>query len=183
MFPQKEAQANLAHMHQRDADGNLKEREHLFTASLAQDTKEKQDKFFQVGGAGLFAKPKEYVKILAAILNDGTSPTTGKQILKKETVDLLWKNQIPNQYVFPYYLLIEQIICLPTIFADSLRRPDFARNGPAPVNPSLINHVPEFYPQDGNPPQGWGYGGFLTISPGSTGVCIHIRAFTYRDIH
>jgi hypothetical protein len=48
-------------------------------------------------------------------------------------------------------------------------RPDFARNGPAPANPELVNHVPEFYPQEGNPPQGWGFGGFLTIEPGSTG--------------
>ncbi|KAH7381741.1 beta-lactamase/transpeptidase-like protein [Pyrenochaeta sp. MPI-SDFR-AT-0127] len=144
MFPTKETQENLAHMHQRDGEGKLTEREHLFKAALAQDTKEKQDKFFQAGGAGLFATPKEYIKILAAILNDGTSPTTGKTILKKETVDLLWKNQIPDQ-------------------------PDFARNGPPPVDATLVNHAPEFYPQPGNPPQGWSYGGFLTIAPGPTG--------------
>jgi CubicO group peptidase (beta-lactamase class C family) len=99
MFPTKEAQQNLAHMHQRDGEGQLKERDHLFKGPLEQSTKEQQDKFFQSGGAGLWSKPKEYVKILAALLNDGTSPQTGKTILKKETVDLMWENQIPGQYV------------------------------------------------------------------------------------
>ncbi|KAI8937732.1 hypothetical protein NX059_005432 [Plenodomus lindquistii] len=144
MFPSKEAQKNLARMHQRDSSGNLKERPHLYNGPLSQTTKEQQDNFMHSGGAGLFAKPKEYVKILAALLNDGTSPTTGERILQKETVDLLWENQIPNE-------------------------PDFARAGANPVNLELVNPVPEFYPQEGNPPQGWGYGGFLTIAPGATG--------------
>lgn len=100
MFPPSSAQSNLASIHQRDpTSGEITEREHLYGASLKQDNAEKQDAFFQSGGAGLFAKPREYVKILAAILNEGTSPTTGKQILKPETVELLWENQIPDQYV------------------------------------------------------------------------------------
>jgi hypothetical protein len=48
-------------------------------------------------------------------------------------------------------------------------RPDFARGGPPPANPKLINHAPEFYPQPDNPPQGWTYAGFLTIAPGPSG--------------
>jgi hypothetical protein len=36
-------------------------------------------------------------------------------------------------------------------------RPDFARAGAAPANPELVNQAPEFYPQPGNPPQGWGF--------------------------
>lgn len=48
-------------------------------------------------------------------------------------------------------------------------RPDFARNGPPPANPSLVNAAPEFYPQPGNPPQGWTYAGFLTIEAGPSG--------------
>jgi CubicO group peptidase (beta-lactamase class C family) len=99
MFPTKEQQKHVAHMHQRDPEGKLTEREHLYKAPFDFTTKEQQDKALQSGGAGLFAKPKEYVKILAAILNDGKSPETGKTILKKETVDLMWENQIPNQYV------------------------------------------------------------------------------------
>lgn len=144
MFPTKEAEKNLAHMHQRDAEGRLREREHLYTGSLGVASKDRQDKVLQSGGAGLFAKPREYVKILGALLNDGESPLTGQRLLKRESVDTMWENQIPNQ-------------------------PDFARNGPAPPNPELVNHVPEFYPQPGNPPQGWGFAGFLTMSQGSTG--------------
>ena len=103
MFPSQEAQQNLATNHQRDPEtGKLQETDHFLGNSLKQSTKEQQDKYLQSGGAGLFAKPKEYVKILAALLNEGTSAQTGKSILKKETVETLWENQIPNQYVlFP----------------------------------------------------------------------------------
>ncbi|KAI7197823.1 beta-lactamase/transpeptidase-like protein [Hortaea werneckii] len=38
----------------------------------------------------------EYVQVLAALLNDGTSPNTGAQILKKHTVDEMFTNQIPS---------------------------------------------------------------------------------------
>lgn len=145
-FPSADAQKNFAHMHQRSPDGTLKEREHLYTGPLSALTPESQKDFLNAGGAGLFAKPKEYIKILAAILNDGTCPKTGNQILKKETVELMWENQIPKQ-------------------------PDFART-PIPremVDLELVNPGPEMYPQPGNPPQGWTYGGFLTIEAGPTG--------------
>lgn len=98
MFPPSSAQSNLAEIHYRAPEsGELRVRDHIYGHPLKQDSADKQDASFQSGGAGLFAKPKEYVKILAAILNEGTSPTTGKQILKPETVELLWENQIPNQ--------------------------------------------------------------------------------------
>lgn len=38
--------------------------------------------------------------ILAALLNNGTSPNTGETILKKETVDEMFRNQIDQ---FPDY--------------------------------------------------------------------------------
>jgi CubicO group peptidase (beta-lactamase class C family) len=102
MFPSQEAQQNLATGHQRDPEtGKLKERDQFYGTSLKQTTKEQQNNYLQSGGAGLFAKPKEYIKVLAAILNEGTSAQTGKTILKKETVESLWENQIPNQYVHP----------------------------------------------------------------------------------
>ncbi|KAL6705835.1 GPI transamidase component [Coniothyrium glycines] len=144
MFPSPQAQKNLAHMHQRDADGQLKEREHICIGPLQAQTTDAQKEFFNAGGGGLWTKPKEYIKILAAILNNGTSPTTGNRILKSDTVDLLWENQIPDQ-------------------------PDFARAGLPPANPLLIKQAPEMYPQPGNPPQGWAFGGFLTIEPGPSG--------------
>jgi hypothetical protein len=113
MFPSSSAQSNIATIHQRDpTSGEIRERDHLYGSALKQDSTEKQDNFFQSGGAGLFAKPKEYVKILAAILNEGTSPTTGKQILKKESVELLWENQIPNQYVLSHISCCETNLLL-----------------------------------------------------------------------
>lgn len=145
MFPTDKMKSNLAYMHQRDpATGALIERDHLYRRPFWQTTKEKQDRFFHSAGAGLFAKPKEYIKVLTALLNGGVSPTTGNRILKQETVDLMWENQIPNQ-------------------------PNFARGGPPPADPVLANTLPEFYPQSGDPPQGWGLSMFLTLSPGDTG--------------
>ncbi|KAG9187679.1 hypothetical protein G6011_05550 [Alternaria panax] len=121
----------------------LKEREHLYAGPLS-CTKENQTDFLQSGGAGLWSRPSEYVKILAALLNDGTSPQTQNRILKKESVDLMWENQIPSQ-------------------------PDFARSNVPPANPLLVNQSADMYPQPGNPPQGWGFGGFITIEPGPSG--------------
>lgn len=63
---------------------------------------------FQSGGAGSFARPNEYVQILAAVANGGVSAKTGNRILQEKTVDQMWENQIPNQ-------------------------PDFARAGPTPA--------------------------------------------------
>lgn len=77
-------------------EGTLSDREHLWKAVFEADTPEKQDKFFNSGGAGAFARPADYVKILAAVLNDGVSAKTGNRILKKETIDLMWENQIPQ---------------------------------------------------------------------------------------
>ncbi|KAF2658489.1 beta-lactamase/transpeptidase-like protein [Lophiostoma macrostomum CBS 122681] len=144
MFPTKEMRANLAYMHARDGEGNLQERDHLYKAPFFADTPEKQKAAFQSGGAGLYAKPKEYAKILAALLNDGTSPTTGNKILDKKTVDLMWENHIPNQ-------------------------PNFGRGGPAPADPFLAGPTPEMYPQEGSPPQGWNLAGMLTIEPAASG--------------
>lgn len=98
MFPSKEMQANLAYMHRRDpSTGALVERDHIYRRACLQTTKEEQDRFFHSGGAGLFSQPKEYVKVMLALLNDGASPTTGQRVLKPETVKMMWENQIPNQ--------------------------------------------------------------------------------------
>lgn len=98
MFPTSEMASNLAYMHQRDpATGACDERDHIYRRAFRQTTKEEQETFFHSGGAGLFARPKEYVKVLGMLLNDGASPTTGQQVLKKETVQLMWENQIPDQ--------------------------------------------------------------------------------------
>lgn len=83
-------------------------------------------------------------EILATLLNDGTSPTTSKQILKPETVNEMFKNQIPQF-------------------------PDFARAGIPAAKPEYTNPAPELYPQEGNPAQGWGITFMITQEAGATG--------------
>lgn len=124
--------------------GPAHERDHMYRRALLAETEEERNAIFNSGGAGVFAQPKEYVQVLATLLNDGVSPATGHRILKKETVDAMFENQIPQF-------------------------PDFARQGLVPAKPEHGNPAPEFYPQEGNPPQGWGLTFFLTIEKGATG--------------
>ncbi|KAK3075987.1 hypothetical protein LTR53_000164 [Teratosphaeriaceae sp. CCFEE 6253] len=146
MFPTDEMKKDLAYMHQRWPGDQSKseERDHIYREPLIAESDHEKKHVFHSGGAGAFAKPTEYVQVLAALLNDGKSPTTGKQILKPETVDLMWENQV-SQW------------------------PDFARQGIANAKPEHGNATPEFYPQEGNPPQGWGLSFMITQAPGATG--------------
>lgn len=96
------------------------------------------------GGAGFISKPVEYLKFLSTLLNDGVSPITGKRILKKETVDLVFENQIPQF-------------------------PNFGRKGIISPLPRLANDIPDIYPEPGSPPQGWGLTFFLFTEKGQTG--------------
>ncbi|KAK3937752.1 beta-lactamase/transpeptidase-like protein [Diplogelasinospora grovesii] len=133
MIPTAEMKSKLAHMHFRDTNGKIQPRDHPFRLPLVVDQTDKAAvaAVFNSGGAGMFAKPQEYCKVLAVLLNDGTCPRTGVKILRKETVDEMFKNQIPN---FPNY----------------------ARQGIPAVKPELTNPIGELYPVSGNPPQGWG---------------------------
>ncbi|EON62562.1 beta-lactamase [Coniosporium apollinis CBS 100218] len=145
MFPNEEMKSQLASMHQRWGSGKLEERDHLYRRPLMAETEEEQDRIFNSGGAGCFAKPAEYCQILATLLNNGTHPKSGAQILKKETVDTMFENQIPQF-------------------------PDFARQGIPAAKPDQTNPAPELLPQEGNPPQGWGLTFFLTSTElGMTG--------------
>lgn len=47
--------------------------------------------------------------------------------------------------------------------------PDFARTPIPAAKPHWTNPAPELYPQEGNPPQGWGLTFMLTIDAGATG--------------
>jgi hypothetical protein len=58
------------------------------------------------------------------LLNDGKSPKNGAQILKPETVNLMWENQIPEH-------------------------PNFAREGLQAAKPDQATPAPEIYPQEG----------------------------------
>lgn len=123
MFPTAHMKQELAFMHQRWPGSQVsEERDHIYREPIVAETAEEKARLFQSGGAGAFAKPTEYVQILAALINDGTSPITGKQILKKETVDQMFENQIPQH-------------------------PNYARAGIPAAKTEQTNALPEMYPQ------------------------------------
>ncbi|KXT18895.1 hypothetical protein AC579_3523 [Pseudocercospora musae] len=144
MLPTKDMKQNLAYMHQRwPGSSAVEERDHIYREPLLAETEAEKKRIFQSGGAGAYAKPVEYVQVLAALLNDGKGPN-GAQILKAETIDEMFKNQIPEH-------------------------PNFARQGIPAAKPDQTNPAPELYPQEGDPPQGWGLSFMLTQEPGATG--------------
>ncbi|KAK7456743.1 hypothetical protein CaCOL14_010647 [Colletotrichum acutatum] len=140
MIPTPSMKAQLAYMHYKRPDGKLVHRDHPLHRPLIVQSEEEIRACFNSGGAGIFAKPQEYTRILAVFLNDGTCPITKAQLLKKETVDEMFSNQIS-------------------------KFPDFARQGVQAAKPELTNGISELYPIPGNPPQGWGLTFMITGGP------------------
>ncbi|CAL5873233.1 uncharacterized protein PFLUO_LOCUS7502 [Penicillium psychrofluorescens] len=145
MIPNRDMRQRLAYMNSRSPDGTLRARDHLLRAPLVVDPDNEAEvaRVFNSGGAGMFAKPQEYCKVLAVLLNDGTCPRTGSKLLRKETVEEMFSNQI-SQY------------------------PNFSRAGIPAAKPDLTNPIPELYPVSGDPPQGWGLT-FMLSNGGATG--------------
>lgn len=153
MIPTADMKSKMAHMHSRDPQGNIRPRDHLQRLPLVIDDADTATvaNVFNSGGAGMYAKPQEYTselppdvpethmdrkvnnskEVLAVLLNDGTCPRTGAKILRKETVDEMFINQIP-------------------------KFPNFGRQGIPPSKPELTNPLPDLYPAGDNTPQGWG---------------------------
>ncbi|KAJ5198916.1 Beta-lactamase-related protein [Penicillium cf. griseofulvum] len=148
MIPNQDMRSRLAYMNNRKPDGTLGPRDHLLRAPLVVDLEDDAEiaRVFNSGGGGIFAKPQEYCKVLAVLLNDGTCPRTGSKLLRKETIDEMFSNQIPQ---FPNY----------------------SRQGIPAAKPDLTNPIPELYPVNGNPPQGWGLT-FMLSNGGPTGRSI-----------
>ncbi|KAI0412800.1 beta-lactamase family protein [Xylaria grammica] len=145
MIPTQDMRDKLAYMHTKEQDGTLRPRDHLLRTPLVVDHANEAQvaAVFHSGGAGMFAKPQEYCKVLAVLLNDGTCPRTGAQLLRKETVDDMFKNSIPQF-------------------------PNFGRQGIPAAKPDLTNPLPDLYPVPGSPPQGWGLT-FMLSNGGATG--------------
>ncbi|KAI1615903.1 beta-lactamase family protein [Exophiala viscosa] len=139
MFPNNEMKTKLAYMNARTLDGQLHPRDHLLHAPLVVETEQEMAACVNSGGAGAFASPREYCQILATLLNDGTSPNTGARILKKETVDMMFDNQIPDF-------------------------PNFGKQGIPDAKSDLTNAIPDLYPGS---QQGWGL--TFMLSDGPTG--------------
>jgi len=142
LFPTSSMKANLAHMNFRKPDGMLSKNDHVQRLPLILSTESEKQSCFNSGGAGGFAKPQEYAQILAMLLNDGTSPTTGARILQPSTVEEMFRNQIPEF-------------------------PNFGRQGIPASKPWLTNPLPDIYPIPKDEPQGWGLTFMLTS--GTTG--------------
>ena len=137
MSQSKEMKAQLASIYQRAKGGFIEERDHFCQRPLTAETEEEQVRIFNSGGGGCFVKPVEncrklstpsnrtqvmppsdyFPEILATLLNDGTTPTTGAKILSPLTIAAMWDNQILGQ-------------------------PRFARCGPPFVKPELPNSTP-----------------------------------------
>ncbi|KAI1380795.1 beta-lactamase/transpeptidase-like protein [Hypoxylon crocopeplum] len=144
MLPTQAMKDKLAYMHQRVQDGKLIPRDHLLRRPLVVSTPEEIAGLFHSGGAGLFAKPQEYARILTVLLNDGTCPKTGAKLVEKSTVDEMFTNQIPQF-------------------------PDHGRQGVPAAKPDLTNPLPDLYHVPGNPPQGWGLTFMLSNASPLTG--------------
>ncbi|CAG9951210.1 unnamed protein product [Clonostachys rosea f. rosea IK726] len=140
LFPSKDMIDRLAGIWQRDANGRLSPRRYPLERALAPD---QGSDAFHSGGAGVWGTTREYSKLLRVLLNNGTSPQTGEAILRPETVDMMFENQLPND-------------------------PNFARVELPAVNTELVHPAKELYPLcPASEPQGWGLG--FMISGGLTG--------------
>lgn len=143
MLPTSEMKAKLAWMHSRDPHSGklrLARDGHLARAALVAETQAEKDAIFQQGGAGCFARPKEYAQIIAMLLNNGTHAPSGAQILKPATINEMFTNQIPEF-------------------------PNFGRVPIDPPKPEYSNALPELYPEPHEIPQGWGLTFFLHLKP------------------
>jgi CubicO group peptidase (beta-lactamase class C family) len=145
MIPTEEMRSRLAYMNHRDHDGTLRPQDHLLRAPLVVDLGNQAEvkRVFNSGGAGMFAKPQEYCRILSVLLNEGTCPITGTRLLLPNTVETMLSNQIPHM-------------------------PNYSRQPIPASKPDLTNPIPELYPVPGNPPQGWGLT-FMLSNGGATG--------------
>ncbi|MCJ1250876.1 hypothetical protein MMC30_008104 [Trapelia coarctata] len=142
MFPTPQMKSRLAHMHQKE-NGKTRGRDHILRRPLICEEDQIKD-IYNSAGAGCFARPLEYCHIIATLLNDGKSPTTGNRILETVTVQEMFSNQIKSM-------------------------PDFGRQGIPAAKPDYTNPLGDLYPQPAEQPQGWGISMFLTIHPAATG--------------
>ncbi|TQB69250.1 hypothetical protein MPDQ_002119 [Monascus purpureus] len=131
-LPSAEMKKNLAGLHQRASNGKMELHDggHVLHRPLVVSGPEAAKGIVNAGGH----------EIISTLLNYGIHPKTKAQVLKKETVAEMLKNQIPQF-------------------------PDFGRNGGLPAKPSITNPEPELYAQINDPPQGWGLSFFLQLHP------------------
>ncbi|KAJ5148310.1 hypothetical protein N7526_001662 [Penicillium atrosanguineum] len=141
MVPSKEMKERLQGLWQRDEHGRLNSREYPLNRPLSEG-QICDNTMINSGGSGLFGSVKGFGKILMALLCDGTSLSTGHEILSPSTVSEMFTNQIPHM-------------------------PNFGRKPLPAIKPDLVYLAAELYPLALSKPQGWGL--TFMLSPGVTG--------------
>lgn len=90
VFPRGEQVDRFASFHQRDPPDNPNSKIKVTPRLPWLNKYFETYHAFQLGGSTTFGTMEEYVKVPLAIANNGTSPTTGGQILKPETVEYIF---------------------------------------------------------------------------------------------
>ncbi|RSL91629.1 hypothetical protein CEP52_014207 [Fusarium oligoseptatum] len=126
--PSEEAKANMAYMHRRAPDEKLAAVDHFYRRPLL--AYGEGNKAPCAGGHGCFGKPAEFGRLISLLLNDGIDKVTGVRLLKPETVQAMFTDQIADK---PRY----SNVCVP------VAKPELAN--PTPLTPMPDDHT-----------EGWG---------------------------
>ncbi|KAH7493102.1 hypothetical protein H9L39_00081 [Fusarium oxysporum f. sp. albedinis] len=138
--PSHEDKSNLAYMHRRSPSGKLSTTDHFYRRPLlAQD----DEKVPCAGGHGCFGRPAEFGRLISLLLNDGLDAQTGVRLLKAETVDNMFTDQIPDKPRFSH-------VSVP------VAKPELAN--PTPLTPMPDDHT-----------EGWSLSFSINHFPESTG--------------
>ncbi|KAF5968261.1 beta-lactamase [Fusarium coicis] len=138
--PSAEDKLNLAYMHRRSPSGKLSTTDHFYRRPLlAQDG----EKVPCSGGHGCLGRPAEFGRIISLLLNDRLDAKSGVRLLKAETVNDMFTDQIPDKPRFSN-------VSVP------VAKPELAN--PTPLTPMPDDHT-----------EGWGLSFSINHFPESTG--------------
>lgn len=93
--------SNVIKIHTKDTDGNMRPEKR---PSIPYKPK------IDMGGQGCTGTLSDFLKFLRIWLNYGTSPDTGMQILKRDTVEFAIKNRISSDIFIPAVLGLQPIV-------------------------------------------------------------------------
>ncbi|RBR13216.1 hypothetical protein FVER53590_09904 [Fusarium verticillioides] len=138
--PSAEDKLNLAYMHRRSPSGELSTTDHFYRRPLLARDGEKVP---CAGGHGCFGRPAEFGRIISLLLNDGLDAKSGVRLLKAETVDDMFTDQIPDK---PRFSNVSVPVAKPEL-----------------ANPTPLTSMPDDHTE------GWGLSFSINHFPESTG--------------
>ncbi|KAM0428475.1 hypothetical protein ACHAPT_006835 [Fusarium lateritium] len=142
--PSEEAKANMAYMHRRSVDEKLATTDHFYRRPLLAHGE--GNSVPCAGGHGCFGKPAEFGRLISLLLNDGIDKETGVCLLRPETVQDMFTDQIPDKPRFSN-------VCVP------VAKPELAN--PTPLTPMPDDHT-----------EGWGMSFSISHFPSDTGRAV-----------